>query len=169
RELRAGRVLDGCTARLRRSIPERVAAVEGRPHGSLQSREHRALVADTHFLFRRVDVDVDKLRVDADVDHRDGVAPTLQASLVALLQRVDERARAYGPAVDGEDHRIAAAAAEPRLAHHARDQWHADHLEHLRGHLAAEDGGEGSPPVAVAGAADSGAAVDGQVNSDVRV
>ena len=76
-------------------------------------------------------VDVDELGVDPDVDHRDRVAAPLEPPLVALLERVDQRSRADGAAIDRQHHSVAVASAEAGLADQAGDQGHPDHLEHL--------------------------------------
>src|SRR5438093_12038347 len=102
---RRGRAVD-------RPIAERVTSVEGGAYGTLQRGEHRALVAKPHLLLGRVDVDVDQLRVDADVDDRDGVAAALEPALGALLERVDQGAGADRPAVDRENPPVAASPAE---------------------------------------------------------
>ena len=135
----------------------------------MEGGENGALVAETHLFLRGVHVDVDKLGVDAYVDHGNRMAAALQAALVALLERVHERSRADRPAVDREHHPVAAAAAEARLAHHAFHERHADHLEHLGRDRSAVDGSDRAPLVTVAVGAERRAAVDREVKANMRV
>ena len=152
---------------LRWPVAKRVAPIQGRANGALERGKHRAFIAKTDFLLRRVDVDVDQLGVDADVDDRDRMSPALEPSLVALLQGIDERPRADRPAVDREHHAVAAAPAEARLADHAGHERQPDHLQHLRRNRRPIYRRDRTPPVAVAVGADGGTAVDGEVNADV--
>ena len=114
-------------------------------------------------------VDIDQLGVDADVDHSDRMTAALQAPLVALLERVHQGACADRPAVDREHHPVAAASTEARLADHAFDEWHADHVEHLRRDRRTIHGSDRPALVPVAIAAQRGATVDREVETDVRM
>src|SRR5437867_5768609 len=116
-----------------------------------------------------MDVDVDKLGVDSNVEHGDRVPSALEPPLVALLERVHQGAGADRPSIDGEDHAVAAAPAEPRLTHHPGHEGYSDELEHLRGHRRPVNSTDRPPPVAIAGGADRGPAVDREVEANVRM
>src|SRR6476660_5508737 len=116
-----------------------------------------------------MNVDIDQLGIYPNVDHRYGMPASFEHPLVAILERVEQRPRADRAAVDGEHDSVPAAAAHARLAHHPRDEWHADNLEHLCGDWKAMDRTDPAPPVTVAGAADSTARVDAQLEAHVRM
>src|ERR1700716_1158320 len=93
----------------------------------------------------------------------------LEAALVALFERVSERPRGDGPPIDREHDPVATAPAQLWLRDHAGHQGQADQLDHLSGHLRAMHGSDRAPPVTIAGAADRGPAVDGQLEPNVRM
>ena len=116
-----------------------------------------------------MDVDVNQLRIDADVDNSDRMPAPFEHPLVAIFKRVQQRPRADRTSVDREHDSIPAASAHPRLAHHPGHERHPDHLEHLGGDRQSVHRPDGAPPVTIAGAADSAARVDRQLKSDMRM
>src|SRR5438309_2258816 len=61
-------------------------------------------------------VHVHELGIDADVEHGDGMPPAFQATLVALLERVNEGAGTDRPAVHGQHDRVSTSATAAMLA-----------------------------------------------------
>ena len=120
-ELRSGRRYGHLGRTFGGAITERIAAVQGGPDGSLQGGKDRALVAKANLPLRGMHVDVDELGIDADVDHRNRVPPTLEPALVALLEGIDQGTGTDRAAIDREHHPIAAAPAQPGLADQTGD------------------------------------------------
>ena len=168
-QLRPGNHGPGDRGLVDRAVAERVASIQRRSDSPLQRGEDSALIPKSHFSLRRMDVHIDELRIDTDVDHGEWVPAALQPALVALFERVHERSGADRPAVDGDHHAIAAAAAQPRLADHAGDKRHPDHLEHLGGDGRTVNGRDRAPPITVSAAAHCGAAVNREVKPDMRM
>ena len=170
RRLRGARVKGArCHGCGRRAIEERLAATQRRTHRTLDRREHCILVTETDLALGRVHVHVHQLGVDTDVEHRHRVASSLQASLVTLLQRVQQRARGDGSRVHRQHYPVAAAATYAWLRHDAFDQRQADDLEHLRGHRGAMHSGRRASPVSVSWRAERYSAVDGELELHVRM
>ena len=87
------------SARRRRwtALPEFPQAVQHRPD---DERAHLRLVAETHLALRRMHVHVDRRRIEFEEEKRQRIAPLRQRLMVALDQRVAERAAVHRPAVD---------------------------------------------------------------------
>ena len=73
-----------------RPVAKRIASVQGGADCSLESAEDRALVAKAHLFLGGMDIDVDQVRVDSNVEHRDRMPSALEPSLAALLERVHQ-------------------------------------------------------------------------------
>ena len=153
--------------RSRRPVEERLASAQRGPHRALNSAEDRVLVPETNLPFGRVDVDVDQLRVDADVQYRHRVPPTFEPALVALLERKHQGPRCDRPAVHREHDPVPRAAADTRLRNDTRHQWKPDDLQHLAGDRRPVHRCAGSATVAIAATRHRAASVDRQLEFDV--
>jgi len=100
--------------------PGRLTARERCPDRLLEGGEDGALLAELDLPLGRVDVHVERTRLDGEVDHGDRVASSFEASPVALVKRETEGTRRDRAPVDGQQDAVPGAATELRLRDRAR-------------------------------------------------
>ena len=145
----------------RRALGERAADL------SLEEGEDFALVAEAHLELRRVDVDVDVGRGQADVDDGERMASGHEEAVVGLFDGEGQGAAAHPATVDEQRDVVAVSPGQARLPYQAADEGgsgrrarrrRGERQERLRD-LVAVDAGRGVAEVGVAGRAQGEAAV----------
>ena len=90
-------------------------------HGALHGPAGGALVDELHLGLGGMNIDIDRRRIEADVDSGQRVAPDQQQRVIRLLQGEAERPVLHPAAIDEDD--------DP-LAVGAREFWRADPALH---------------------------------------
>ena len=106
--------------------------VQCRAHGALHSTKYRLLVAEAHFGFGRMHIDINKVGRHTQHQRRQRKSARPQQTIVSLHHSVRQSAVLHGASIDEEDDAVAAGSMKPgqrRIAAHA--DCHATHARGL--------------------------------------